>query len=464
MQSNNTVPMRILSVNVGSSRPVSIKHKQVQTGIYKLPMSGPVPVGKFGLQGDVLVEPRKMGLEHHAVYAYPYEHYAYWQQEIGRQEPFVMGQFGENLTVTGLLEDEVRLGDIFRFGNTVLQVAQPRIPCAKLNERMGMSFSAMFLASLRVGFYFRVLQEGSVQQGDEIELLERDEHSPTMAEFVRVTQYEYWDAQGLRKLLLARDLMPAWREIIEDKLKRAEEANGWQGLREFVVDRVEQECADTVSLYLKCARGRPLAPFHGGQWITVVMGHNTNQYRRAYALSGAPSDLSAYRITVRRVPAAEDTLPDGVVSSHLVSMRPGETLKCTAPLGAQMLTQKEGAGGHIPLLISQGIGLAPTLSLLYELEALQVRELVLIHEHTASDPQGLLREVRALMARNPGYQMIELSPEVSWHIDVELIRRHVPLDRADVHVTGSRDFCSHLGERLKAAGLSAAALKVQGFG
>src|SRR5512139_965732 len=157
--------MHILSVNVAAIRTLTIKQRTVQTGLYKVPMTGAVRVTRLGLQDDVLIEPRPMGPEHHAVYAYPHEHYAYWQHELGR-EPFPLGQFGENLTVTGLLEEEVRIGDIFRFGSAVLQVAQPRIPCAKLDDRMGMRFARMFLASRKVGYYLRVLQEGSVAQGD----------------------------------------------------------------------------------------------------------------------------------------------------------------------------------------------------------------------------------------------------------------------------------------------------------
>jgi MOSC domain-containing protein YiiM/ferredoxin-NADP reductase len=456
--------MHVLSVNVGDSRSVTIKHRTVQTGIYKIPVTGPVSVSRFGLPGDVRVEPRKMGLEHHAVYAYPHEHYAYWQRELGR-EPFPMGQFGENLTVTGMLEEEVRIGDVFRFGSTVLQVAQPRIPCAKLNERMGLRFSPMFLASRKVGYYLRVLSEGSVAKGDTIELLERDETSPTMEEFVRVTQFEYWDAQALQHLLRARDLMPDWREMIEAKLARTQAASGWHGLREFEVVRREQECEDTVSLYLKCVRDRPLAPFHGGQQLTVVLGgRSPHQQRRAYALSSSPLDLSTYRITVRRMAAPDETLPEGIVSSHLVAMKVGEHVLCTAPHGALMHVPEQARNGRIPVLLSQDLGIAPMLSLLYELEARRARAACLFHEPAAHEPQGLLREASAVMARNPGFQMIHAAPGVPGHVDAELIRRHAPLAQADVHIAGSRSFVERLVNELTAAGLSPSALMVQSFG
>lgn len=462
LKSRFPLTVQILSVNIGDRRLVTIKHRQVETGIYKLPASGRVPVNRFGLQDDVRVEPRKMGLENHAIYVYPREHYAYWEHELERT-PFPMGQFGENLTVTGLLEGEVRIGDIFRFGDTVLQVAQPRIPCAKLNERMGMRFSSMFLASHKVGFYLRVLQEGSVAQGDSIELLERDENSPTIEAFVRITQHEYWDAESLQQLLQARDLMPAWREVIEDKIRRAQADSGWPGLRELEVLRRERESEDTVSLYLRCARGRPLPPFQGGQLITVVMDrHTPQQHRRAYALSGNPRDLSAYRITVRQMAAPDISLPAGIVSSHLFGMQAGDRIMCTSPTGSIALLE-QAERGRTPVLLSQGLGIAPTLSLMYELEARKVSELYLIHEQTAGEPQDLLREAHALVKRHNGWKLAIVKPGLPEQDALERVRHLTPLDRAVFHIAGSRSFCENLSAGLKSAGVAHAALTLQAF-
>ncbi len=448
--------MRILSVNVGDSRPITIKHRTIQTGIYKIPVTKAVVVTRSGLQGDVLIEPRKMGLEHNAVYAYPHEHYAYWQRELNR-ESFPLGQFGENLTITGLLEEEVRIGDIFRFGNTVLQVAHPRIPCAKLNERMGLRFSSMFLASRKVGYYFRVLTEGSVAAGDHIELLERDAASPTMEEFVRVTQFEYWDVLALQNLLRARDLMPAWREMIESKLARAQAADGWHGLRELELVRREQECTDTVSLYLKCARGRALPPFHGGQRLLVVLGgHSAQQQRRSYALSGNPQDLATYRITVRHMTAPDKTLPDGIVSSHLCALQVGERIQCAAPHGPH----RQPDNGRMTVILSQGLGIAPMLGLLYELAAQPSRGVFVMHEPSAHDPQALLREVSALLKNNPDF--IQLPATTKCNAD-GLIQHGVSLAQTDFHIAGSRAFVETRVNELAAAGVSAAALITQSF-
>jgi len=451
--------MHILSVNVGSSREVTIKKRPVQTGIYKMPVTGPVTVTRFGLQDDVRIEKRKMGLEHSAVYAYPFEHYAYWQRELGRDEPFPIGQFGENLTVTGLLEEEVRIGDVFRFGNTVLQVAHPRIPCNKLNERMGLRFAPMFLASRKVGYYFRVLSEGTVKQGDSIELLERDENSPTMEEFVRISFYEYWDSEALQNLLQARDLMPAWQETIEDKLKRAQTANGWHGLRKFEVVGREHESEDTFSLYLKCAKGRALAPFHGGQQITVMLaGHSANQQRQHCFLSGSPEDLSNYRITVRHPASPDQSNTHDPVAAPLVGLTTGEHLFCNAPHGTYRTIEKENE--RLPVLLSQGLGIAPMLSLLYELEE-QRDQLFLFHQPTADEPQRLKSEVHTLLARNPGWHMIQAAPDELEQINAERVRLHAPLINADIHVAGSRVFVDRLVNEFMGLDISPAALIVK---
>lgn len=354
-------------------------------------------------------------------------------------------------------EDEVRIGDVFRFGSALLQVAHPRIPCAKLNERMGMRFSSMFLASGKVGYYLRVLQEGSVAQGDAIELLERDKSSPTMEEFVRVTQFEYWDAVALEHLLRARDLMPAWRELIQSKLERARSSSGWPGLREFEVVRREDECPGVVSLTLKCARGRPLQPFHGGQQLMVVLGGRSTatQQRHACALSGNPRDLSSYRITVCSPAPPGETAPEDSVSARLVAARVGEHVRCTEPLGPLMPAQTHARSGRTQVLVSQGVGIAAALSLLYEFEARETRTVLLLHEATAHDPQQLLGEVHTVMARNAGFRWIPAGSGTAPSMGAELIARHVALPEADVCIAGPRQFAEGLFHALKAAGTSA---------
>ena len=443
--------MQILSVNVGSRQPLVVKSKTVQTGIYKIPATGAIAVSKMGLQDDVHIEPRKMGMEHSAVYAYPFEHYHYWQQVLERDEPFPIGQFGENLTVEGLLEEDVRIGDIFRFGNTVLQVAHPRIPCAKLNAKMGLRFAPMFLASRRVGYYFRVLEEGTVQKGDRIELLERDEGSPTMEEFVRVANFEYWDAEGLRHLLQARDLLPAWREMIEAKLSKAQSSGSWHGTREFEVVRRDQESKNALSLYLHCVRGRPLSPFHGGQQLMIVLGERGggHQERKACYLSSNPNELSSYRVTVL---VGDRAKKDCNVSTHLASLQVGNRVLCTAPHGNVRSMPEESMEARSPVLISQGLGLAPMLSMLYELERYQT-DAVLFHEPDSIVPQTLLGELQQLIERNPRFKLFTLD-----RITAQRIGEEIQLGQSNINIAGSKHFNMRMEIEFMALNISPGAL------
>jgi MOSC domain-containing protein YiiM len=210
--------MKLVSVNIGRPQPVSHRGGIVSTGIYKEPVTGPMRVRRLNLEGDGQADLRVHGGADKAVYAYPVEHYAFWQDAVGRND-FVYGQFGENLTVEGLIEDAVYIGDIFRVGEALLQVSQPRAPCFKLGIRMGdAGFVARFAAANRTGFYLRVLEEGRVQAGDAILLVERAKDSISVRDAFRLrhgsggTRAEYEHATQVSALT------PSWRAAFEKRL------------------------------------------------------------------------------------------------------------------------------------------------------------------------------------------------------------------------------------------------------
>ncbi len=185
----------VLAVCVGQPTAVKafdakgIEHTVV-TGIFKEPVEGRVLARTLGLEGDAQADTRvvKGGQVHggpeKAIYLYPAAHYALWQQELGRDLPF--GQFGENLTVTGLDEQTVRVGDTLRIGDALFQVTTPRGPCFKLDIRMGIpEFKEQMNANGRTGFYVRVLEEGTVAAGDIIEIVATDPTAQTILEYHR---------------------------------------------------------------------------------------------------------------------------------------------------------------------------------------------------------------------------------------------------------------------------------------
>jgi MOSC domain-containing protein YiiM len=155
--------------------------REVRTAIFKLPVSGPVRVRRLNIDGDEQGDLSVHGGIDKAVYCYASEHYPAWQQELGVELP--NGTFGENLTVSGLLEPDLHIGDTLQVGDAVLQVSQPRFPCYKLGIKLGdQRLVKRFQDSGRSGFYCRVLQEGLIEPGQPITLLDRDPSHPTIAE------------------------------------------------------------------------------------------------------------------------------------------------------------------------------------------------------------------------------------------------------------------------------------------
>lgn len=206
--------MKILSVNVSQPRPIKIGDREVMTGIFKEPRSGRVPVRRHQLEGDSQADTRVHGGEYKAVYAYPFEHYGYWEQRLGRSG-FAPGMFGENLTTTGLLEDVICIGDILQVGSAVLQVTHPRMPCAKLAAKFQRpQIIKEFLTSGRSGFYLRVAQEGDLAGGDEIKLVSRDPNEVTVRALLGLTDLNE-SPPGLAGRAMKLDaLPPSWRDDV----------------------------------------------------------------------------------------------------------------------------------------------------------------------------------------------------------------------------------------------------------
>src|SRR5689334_21985280 len=159
---------RLLSVNVGLPRDVAWQGKTISTAIWKESVDGPRMVRKVNVDGDGQGDLAAHGGEHRAVFVYQIDSYRYWERELGRSD-FVHGQFGENLTIEGPGDDEVCIGDRFRIGGAVFEVTQPRVTCYRVGLRMNdPRMPALLVSHRRPGFYFRVLEEGEVQAGDEI--------------------------------------------------------------------------------------------------------------------------------------------------------------------------------------------------------------------------------------------------------------------------------------------------------
>jgi MOSC domain-containing protein YiiM len=211
--------VRIVSVSVGLPREVAWEGETVRTSIFKAPVPGRVRVLPLNLDGDGQSDLSVHGGREKAVYAYPSEHYSRWRAELpGMELPF--GIFGENLTVEGLLEDEVRIGDRFRAGTAEFVVTQPRMPCFKLGIRFGRSdIIRRFEESGRSGFYLSVAREGDVMAGDPIAWIARDDHGVTVADVAELRSAATPDTVLLKRASELPALPREWRDRFRKRLR-----------------------------------------------------------------------------------------------------------------------------------------------------------------------------------------------------------------------------------------------------
>lgn len=205
--------MQVISVNVGLPREVIWKNMSVKTAIFKQPVSGPVSVDKLNLAGDRQADLTVHGGADKAVYAYPHEHYEFWRNELA--DDLSPGNFGENLTIMGLAENELFIGDRLRAGSAVLTVTQPRMPCYKLGIRFQRDdIIKRFLASRRSGFYFLVEQEGELAAGATLEFLSRDPERMTVTDIVDLYVEKTPDAALLERALRVGALPASWKRYL----------------------------------------------------------------------------------------------------------------------------------------------------------------------------------------------------------------------------------------------------------
>ncbi len=212
--------MELLSVNVSVPKEVQNKDKTVWTGIFKEPVNGRVMLRPSPIEGDGQASPKHGGV-HRVAYVYSIENYEYWKRELGR-DAFNYGQFGENFTVEGMTEDAVHIGDVFRVGGALVEVSQPRMPCSKLDIRLGVpGFFKRFLKSGRVGFFLRALEAGAVGAGDAVERVRVGPERMTVREVSRLLSFDKANLEDAEKALRIEALSPGWRRAFAERLINA---------------------------------------------------------------------------------------------------------------------------------------------------------------------------------------------------------------------------------------------------
>jgi MOSC domain-containing protein YiiM len=221
--------MKLEAVNVAQPREVTYRGRTYTTSIFKQPVAGRVVVRRLNIDGDAQANLKAHGGPDMAVYAFGHEDYAYWAAEFGR-ETLDFGAFGENLTVTGLREDMVCVGDIFRIGAVRLQVTEPRTPCHKLAMKFDdEDLPRRFAARGNVGFYFRVLSEGEIGAGDDIELEARDPARLSIVDVLKLWADKAAGAEALARALSVEALSATWRTRFEKRLAAVKTASAVSG-------------------------------------------------------------------------------------------------------------------------------------------------------------------------------------------------------------------------------------------
>src|SRR5579871_4973396 len=395
---------RLLSLNVGRPRQIEWEGRAVRTAIWKDPVEGARMVRRINIDGDDQADRLAHGGEHRAVFVYQIESYRYWERELGRDD-LTYGQFGENFTVQGLADDEVCIGDRYQIGTASFEVTQPRVTCYRVGIRMNdPRIPALLVSHHRPGFYFRVLDEGDVQAGDDIIKLAAGPEQVSVAEADALLYLPGHPRQQLLRALRIPALSPGWqasfRALLDEGagsgnagLAAGSPPPAWPGFRRLTVTAITPESDAVVSIRLEDPTGAPLPAARPGQWLTlrVEPDRQRRSLLRNYSLSGPP-DAGYYRITVKRE-------HEGIVSGYLhTRLAVGDQLDIAAPRGTFIL---DGTDAPV-LLVSAGIGATPVLAMLHALaEQHSDREIWALHSARSRREHSFAAEARALLASLP---------------------------------------------------------------
>ncbi|PFQ08723.1 MOSC domain-containing protein [Bacillus cereus] len=212
---------QLLSLNIGLPKEVTYGGKVIHTGINKKQVKEPVYLSFVKFNGDGQADLVHHGGVDKAVCVYTGDHYPYWEKELNQD--LVYGAFGENITVSGMSEEDVCIGDMFELGQAIVQVTQPRQPCFKLAKKYNIpKLPLYFQETGYTGFYFRVLKEGWVSSVDTLKRLQSDPKGVSVAFANRIMHKEKQNIEGVKRILEVNALSNSWRKSFEKRISGEE--------------------------------------------------------------------------------------------------------------------------------------------------------------------------------------------------------------------------------------------------
>ena len=470
---------KLLSVNVSMPKNVEHKGKIVSTGIFKEPIEGRVKVRTLNINGDGQADLIGHGGEMRAVYVYSRDNYDYWEKVLGRND-LPMGQFGENFTIEGFSDQEVHVGDRFKIGSALFEVTQPRVPCFKLAIKMQHEgFYGQILKSGRLGFYFRVLEEGEVAAGDEIIRVKVHSIGMTIDQVNRLMYFDKDNYQGFKTALKIKALSPGWRYTFEDRLSKEKTTKkAMESYRSLTIVKKVPESDTITSFYLKSEDGKSLESFLPGQFLPIKLDI-PGQYLpvvRTYTLSDSP-DRDYYRLSIKREPVPPDqpSAYPGVSSNYFHDqVEVGSKILAKAPRGKFFLNSQ----AQTPVvLLSAGVGLTPMISMLNALNVPGLnRPVWFIHGTRNKKEHAMSDHVRQVSEKNNNLQVFikysQPTPEdrlgmdydEQGHVDIDLIKRLIPDKDCDFYLCGPTPFMKSLFEGLQIWGVVETRIHYEFFG
>jgi len=474
--------MKVLSVNVSLPQQVEWKGAMILTSIFKKPIAGRTKVRTLNLDGDAQADLNAHGGEHRAVFVYQRESYDYWRDYLKRDD-LHFGQFGENLTVEGLPDAEVCIGDRYLIGTAIFEVTQPRVTCYKIGISVAVpEMPALLVGHHRSGFYFRVVQEGEIGPGDVITKVLDGPQKMSITVIDALLYSKNHPQEQLEKALRIPALSEGWkysfREMVNAAATGSSSGNAgltgssriplWPGFRVFIFGECHNESADVKSFRLSPADRKPLPPFQPGQHIAVRVpaGPGGKAVIRMYSLCGQP-DPGHYRIAVKRE-------KDGVASNYLHDrVKTGDTIEVGAPRGSFVLADD----GPPIILLSAGVGVTPVLAMLWSMtRSYSARPVWWIHSTQNKAHQSFASEVLAAGAQLPYFHSISIYSrageddvkgkdyDLSGHLSEEMLRQLALPANAECYLCGPSGWLQASISFLKAIGLPEAAIHFESFG